>query len=129
MGITYCELILGEKTDSLLRRLAINLAILGFLLHLLICLLYRFQYLDLSETNDFFDSYLDSLYTPFSIILSYDGSTDGFKWLFPGILILSFSGIILAVKKWGMKIFIIIFIPGMVIFFVLDYIISGQPFF
>ncbi len=61
--------------------------------------------------------------------LSYDGSTDGFKWLFPGILILSFSGIILAVKKWGMKIFIIIFIPGMVIFFVLDYIISGQPFF
>jgi len=33
------------------------------------------------------------------------------------------------VKKWGMKIFITIFIAGMVIFFVLDYIISGQPFF
>ena len=33
------------------------------------------------------------------------------------------------VKKWGMKIFITIFIAVMVIFFVLDYIISGQPFF
>jgi hypothetical protein len=72
MGINYKELILGEKTDFFLRRLAINLAILGFLLHLLTCLLYRFQYLDLSETNDFFDSYLDSLYTPFSIILAYE---------------------------------------------------------
>ena len=72
MGFIYSELILGEKTDSFLRRLAINLAILGFLLHLLICILYRFQYLDLSETNNFFDSYLDSLYTPFSIILAYE---------------------------------------------------------
>ena len=72
MGINYNELILGEKTDFFLRRLAINLAILGFILHLLACLLYRFQYLDLSETNNFFDSYLDSLYTPFSIILAYE---------------------------------------------------------
>ena len=72
MGINFKELILGEKTDSFLRRLAINLAILGFLLHLLTCILYRFQYLDLSETNNFFDSYLDSLYTPFSIILAYE---------------------------------------------------------
>ena len=72
MAINYKELILGEKTDSFLRRLAINLAILGFLLHLLTCILYKFQYLDLSETNNFFDSYLDSLYTPFSIILAYE---------------------------------------------------------
>ena len=72
MGFIYSELILGEKTDSFLRRLAINLAILGFLLHLFTCLLYRFQYLDLSETNEFFDSYLDSLYTLFSIILAYE---------------------------------------------------------
>ena len=72
MAINYKQLILGEKTDSFLRRLAINLAILGFLLHLLTCILYKFQYLDLSETNNFFDSYLDSLYTPFSIILAYE---------------------------------------------------------
>lgn len=68
----YNELILGDKTDAFLRRLAINLAIIGFIVHLLACVIYRFEYLDLSDTNDFFDSYLDSLYTPFSIILAYE---------------------------------------------------------
>ncbi len=72
MAFDYNELILGDKTDALLRRLAINLAIIGFLMHLLACVLYRFEYLDMSDTNDFFDSYLDSLYTPFSIILAYE---------------------------------------------------------
>ena len=72
MAFDYNELILGDKTDALLRRLAINLAIVGFLAHLLACVLYKFEYLDLSDTNDFFDSYLDSLYTPFSIILAYE---------------------------------------------------------
>ena len=72
MALDYNELILGDKTDAFLRRLAINLAIIGFLVHLFACVLYRFEYLDLSDTNDFFDSYLDSLYTPFSIILAYE---------------------------------------------------------
>jgi len=72
MAFDYNELILGDKTDAFLRRFAINLAIFGFLVHLLACVLYRFEYLDLTDTNEFFDSYLDSLYTPFSIILAYE---------------------------------------------------------
>lgn len=72
MVFNYNELILGDKTDAFLRRLAINLAIIGFVVHLLACVLYKFHYLDMSDTNDFFDSYLDSLYTPFSIILAYE---------------------------------------------------------
>ncbi|MDP7374707.1 MAG: hypothetical protein QF445_04290 [Candidatus Poseidoniaceae archaeon] len=72
MVFNYNELILGDKTDAFLRRLAINLAIIGFVVHLLACVLYKFNYLDMSDTNDFFDSYLDSLYTPFSIILAYE---------------------------------------------------------
>lgn len=72
MVFNYNELILGDKTDAFLRRLAINLAIVGFVVHLLACVLYRLNYLDMSDTNDFFDSYLDSLYTPFSIILAYE---------------------------------------------------------
>jgi len=72
MAFNYNELILGDKTDAFLRRLAINLAIIGFVVHLLACVLYKFNYLDMSDTNDFFDSYLDSLYTPFSIILAYE---------------------------------------------------------
>ena len=72
MAFDYKEVILGVKTDAFLRKLAINLAIIGFLVHLLACLLYKFGHLELSDTNDFFDSYLDSLYTPFSIILAYE---------------------------------------------------------
>lgn len=62
------------------------------------------------------------------LVVSGD-DTSGSIWLFFGILILLFSGIILGLKKWGMKILITIFITGMGIFFALDYIISGQPFF
>ena len=55
MAFDYKEVILGVKTDVFLRKLAINLAIIGFLVHLLACLLYKFGYLELSDTNDFFD--------------------------------------------------------------------------
>ena len=66
------ELILGEKTDAVLRRFAINFAILGFLIHLAACTLYRFDSLQVNEMESFVDSYLDALYTPFSIILAYE---------------------------------------------------------
>ena len=66
------ELVLGQKTDAFLKRFAINLAILGFVSHLITCYLYQSDYLNLSDMNSFFDSYLDALYTPFSIILAYE---------------------------------------------------------
>ena len=66
------ELILGEKTDGVLRRFAINFAILGFLIHLAACTLYRFDSLQVNDMESFVDSYLDALYTPFSIILAYE---------------------------------------------------------
>ena len=66
------ELVLGQKTDAFLKRFAINLAILGFVSHLITCYLYQSDYLHLSDMNSFFDSYLDALYTPFSIILAYE---------------------------------------------------------
>ena len=69
---TLHELILGEKTDAVLRRFAINFAILGFLIHLAACTLYRFDSLQVNEMESFVDSYLDALYTPFSIILAYE---------------------------------------------------------
>ncbi|OUV38233.1 MAG: hypothetical protein CMA18_001600 [Methanobacteriota archaeon] len=69
---TLHEYVLGEKTDSFLRKSAINLAIVGFLIHLGGCTLYRFNTIDLSEVQPFVDSYLDALYTPFSIILAYE---------------------------------------------------------
>ena len=69
---TLHQYVLGERTDSFLRKSAINLAIVGFLIHLGGCTLYRFNTVDLSEVQPFVDSYLDALYTPFSIILAYE---------------------------------------------------------
>ena len=71
-GEAVFELVLGKRTDERLRSAAIDLAIAGFLLHVAACTLHRLSVLDLDEMNGFFDSYLDALYTPFSIILAYE---------------------------------------------------------
>ena len=53
--------------------MCIQTAILGFLLHLLLCLLYQLDLISFSQqTSGLFDSYLDALYTPFSIFLAYE---------------------------------------------------------
>ena len=65
--------ILGHRANETLRHLCIRTAILGFLLHLLLCLLYQLGFIDFSvQTSGLFDSYLDALYTPFSIFLAYE---------------------------------------------------------
>ena len=66
------KLCLGEATDGFLRKISINFAVIGFVLHLLFCFLYDFGYYENSKTDYLFDSYLDALYTPFSIILAYE---------------------------------------------------------
>ena len=65
--------ILGHKANETLRHLCIRTAIFGFLLHLLLCLFYQLGFINFSvETSGLFDSYLDALYTPFSIFLAYE---------------------------------------------------------
>ena len=71
-GVSVYERILGDATDERLRGWAINAAIVGFLLHVVACTLHRFSSFDVPDMNGFFDSYLDALYTPFSIILAYE---------------------------------------------------------
>ena len=61
------ERMLGLSTDAFLRRMAINFAIVGFLLHLLCCILYDFKFIDSDDLKSLFDSYLDALYTPFQL--------------------------------------------------------------
>ena len=68
----FHKFVLGQSTDKFLRETAINLAIVGFVIHLLFCVLYDFNLLKRSELIPFIDSYLDALYTPFSIILAYE---------------------------------------------------------
>ena len=68
----FHEFVLGQSTDSFLRKIAINLAISGFVIHLLCCVLYDIDLLDSPQIVPFINSYLDALYTPFSIILAYE---------------------------------------------------------
>jgi len=64
---------LGHKANEKLRHMCVQTAILGFLLHLLLCLLYQLDLISFSQqTSGLFDSYLDALYTPFSIFLAYE---------------------------------------------------------
>ena len=71
-SVSLYERVLGDATDERLRGWAINAAIAGFLLHVLACTLHQFTSFDVPDMNGFFDSYLDALYTPFSIILAYE---------------------------------------------------------
>ena len=70
--LRFHKFVLGPSTDKFLRETAINLAIVGFIIHLLCCAFYDFNLLKRSELIPFIDSYLDALYTPFSIILAYE---------------------------------------------------------
>lgn len=64
---------LGYRTNEKLRYLCIRASILGFLIHLLLCFLYQLDLISFSQQNSgLFDSYLDALYTPFSIFLAYE---------------------------------------------------------
>ncbi|MEC8625440.1 MAG: hypothetical protein VXY39_00810, partial [Candidatus Thermoplasmatota archaeon] len=64
--------VLGERTDEFLRQQSINAAVVGFLLHLVLCVLHGLGRIDLPGMEPLIDSYLDALYTPFSIILAYE---------------------------------------------------------
>jgi hypothetical protein len=72
-GDAMYDRLLGHKANETLRHLCVRIAIFGFLTHLLLCLLYQLSLIDFSsQTGELFDSYLDALYTPFSIFLAYE---------------------------------------------------------
>ena len=72
MRSTAHRVILSDSTDAFVRNTAINFAIGGFLLHLMACVLYSTNILRVEGLTGLTDSFLDSLYTPFSIILAYE---------------------------------------------------------
>ena len=72
-GTALFDRILGHRANEVLRTLCVRTAIIGFLIHLLLCLFYQLSLIDFSsQTSKLFDSYLDALYTPFSIFLAYE---------------------------------------------------------
>ena len=72
-GSALFDHILGHRANEVLRTLCVRTAIVGFLIHLLLCLFNQLSLIDFSsQTSKLFDSYLDALYTPFSIFLAYE---------------------------------------------------------
>ena len=67
------EWLLGKPAENQIRKFALFAAIIGFAIHLGLWLLYQLDILEISNSStDLLDSPLDSLYTPFSILLAYE---------------------------------------------------------
>ena len=67
------DLLLGSRTEEIVRRIAISAAIIGFLSHILIWALAYTQVIQISgKSSELVASPLSTLYTPFSILLTYE---------------------------------------------------------
>ena len=67
------ERLLGKPAEEQVRRYALVAAIVGFVIHLTLWFLYQAGILEVTTAStDLLDSPLDSLYTPFSILLAYE---------------------------------------------------------
>ena len=65
--------LLGKPAEEQVRRYALVAAIVGFVIHLTLWFLYQAGILEVTTAStDLLDSPLDSLYTPFSILLAYE---------------------------------------------------------
>ena len=65
--------LLGKTAEEQVRRYALVAAIVGFVIHLTLWFLYQAGILEVTTAStDLLDSPLDSLYTPFSILLAYE---------------------------------------------------------
>lgn len=64
---------MGSESNELVRKIAISSAVLGFLAHLLIWILYVTDMIQIKgDSVELVSSPLSSLYTPFSILLAYE---------------------------------------------------------
>ena len=67
------EIFMGDSSEELIRKAAIVLAVLGFSLHILLWALYKTGKISITgESAELLNSPLSALYTPFSILLSYE---------------------------------------------------------
>ena len=70
---TLHDRLLGRSAEIQVRRYALTVAIIGFVIHLALWLTYQIGALNIEgQSRDLLDSPLDALYTPFSILLAYE---------------------------------------------------------
>ncbi len=64
---------LGDDVDDKVRENVLLFSVIAFIAHLLIYFLYQFEFIEISgETKTLVNSPLSALYTPFSILLTYE---------------------------------------------------------
>ena len=64
---------LGDEVDDRVRERVLLFSVIAFIAHLLIYFLYQFEFIEISgETKTLVNSPLSLLYTPFSILLTYE---------------------------------------------------------
>ena len=67
------DALLGRQTDELVRKIAIGAAIIGFISHIVIWALDYTEVIQISgKSSELVASPLSTLYTPFSILLTYE---------------------------------------------------------
>ena len=74
MNVNYWfKRLLGKEADDKVRAGVLIFAVAAFVFHLLIYLLHQFEFIEISgEAKTLVNSPLSSLYTPFSILLTYE---------------------------------------------------------
>ena len=74
MGVNYWyRKFLGDEIDDKVRERVLLFSVIAFIAHLSIYFLYKLEFIEISgETKTLVNSPLSSLYTPFSILLTYE---------------------------------------------------------
>ena len=74
MGVNYWyRKFLGDEVDDKVREGVLLFSVIAFIAHLSIYFLYQLEFIEISgETKTLVNSPLSSLYTPFSILLTYE---------------------------------------------------------
>ena len=74
MGVNYWyRKFLGDEVDDKVRERVLLFSVIAFIAHLSIYFLYQLEFIEISgETKTLVNSPLSSLYTPFSILLTYE---------------------------------------------------------
>tara|TARA_B100000963_G_scaffold167475_1_gene145486 strand:+ start:17674 stop:18555 length:882 start_codon:yes stop_codon:yes gene_type:complete len=66
------QFFIGEKTKNKVENIILNISIFGFILHLILIYLYKYDVLKINDYYNLLSNPISAIYTPFSFILIYE---------------------------------------------------------
>ena len=66
------DLFIGEKTKDKIERVILSISIFGFILHLILIYLYKYNFIEIEDYFGLLSNPISAIYTPFSFILIYE---------------------------------------------------------